>query len=268
MNATIKNNSKMNAQKTTGKVGAKNAPKLSPKELAKITADKKAAANKVANDKIKAAKEAAKAKAAAERKEAAEKRAADKELAKAAKLSVKAAKAAKRETKAAAVNYWLTETRSKSAVKKFCQNNAAAVVPYIDAINAVYNTNFDLGAINGTLEKFALLSELNKLDLNGRVIEERADVVSINFYLTLLERKAKFTDYNGAKFQAYAAQRLAASLVSRSQSSFKKLALYAKAELSAAKYKAATDKIKAADTTALSNMEFLKFATDTFNAAK
>jgi hypothetical protein len=125
-----------------------------------------------------------------------------------------------------------------------------------------------LGAINGTLEIFALLNETHKLNLNGGIVEERADIVSINFYLTLLERKAKFFDYNSNEFKKYAAARLIASLVSRTKSKLKKVHLFAKAELSAAKYKAAADKIKAADTTKLTNAELVNFSIETFNAAK
>jgi hypothetical protein len=181
---------------------------------------------------------------------------------------LKEAKQRKTENKKDIVSFWLDATQSKSAVKKFCANNETILMPYINDINEIYSTNFNVGAINGTLENFAFIHELNKVDFNGNIVEEKRDVVSIRFYLTLLERKAKYTDYNSNEFKTFATKSLKAKCKSATAKQFDKICAEFKNELSAANYKKAISVINNAKTETLSNSEFLTFVLKSFNDVK
>jgi hypothetical protein len=181
---------------------------------------------------------------------------------------LKEAKQRKAENKKDVVAYWLNATQSKSAVKKFCANNEALLMPFINDINEIYNTTYNAGAINGTLENFAFIHELNKIDFDGNIVEEKRDVVSIRFYLTLLERKAKFIDYNSAEFKKESAKSLTAKCKSATAKQFDKICAEFKNELSAANYKKALNVINNAKTETLSNSKFLNFVQKSFENVK
>jgi hypothetical protein len=181
---------------------------------------------------------------------------------------LKEAKQRKTENKKDIVSFWLDATQSKSAVKKFCANNESVLMPFINDINEIYNTTYNVGAINGTLENFAFIHELNKIDFDGNIVEEKRDVVSIRFYLNLLERKAKFIDYNSAEFKTQSAKNLTAKCKSLTAAKFDKICAEYKTELTAANYKKAFSVINNTKTETLSNSKFLAFVLKSFNDVK
>lgn len=174
----------------------------------------------------------------------------------------------KTQAKNDAIDFWLYQTRSKTAVKKFCQNNEAIILPYINKINALYDTNFDIGVINGTLENFAFIHELNVVDIDGNIIEDKKDIVSIKFYLDLLERKAKYIDFSSAEFLKFSAKKTFDKCFSATKSKIAKIKLINKAELSQAKYNSAVKVFDKTQTENLSNSELIYFLHKCFNDVK
>jgi len=174
----------------------------------------------------------------------------------------------KTQAKNEAVDFWMYQTRSKTAVKKFCQNNEAIILPYINKINALYDTNFDIGVINGTLENFAFIHELNVVDIDGNIVEDKKDVVSIKFYLDLLERKAKYIDFSNDDFIKFSAKRTFNKCASATKTQIAKIKLINKAELSQAKYNKAIKVFNDTQTENLSNSALIYFLNKCFNDVK
>lgn len=181
-----------------------------------------------------------------------------------AKDNLKTLRKEKTQAKKEIAEFWLYQTRSKNAVKKFFKDNDTIMMPYIDKINGIYDTTFDIGVINGTLEKFAYIHELNKVDVDGKIIDEKNDVVNINFYLNLLERKAKFVDYNNSDFSKVSNKALLNKCLSSTKNQIAKIMLLNKAELSQANYNKAKKIIDSADTSNMVNSALIYFIEKTF----
>jgi hypothetical protein len=174
----------------------------------------------------------------------------------------------KTQAKNDAIDFWMYQTRSKTAVKKFCQNNEAIILPYINKINALYDTNFDIGVINGTLENFAFIHEINVVDIDGQIVEDKKDIVSIKFYLDLLDRKAKYIDFLGSEFLKFSAKKTFNKCASATKTQIAKIKLINKAELSQAKYNSAVKTFDNTQTENLSNSELIYFLNKCFNDVK
>lgn len=174
-----------------------------------------------------------------------------------ARKEITQARKEKNEVKKDVVFSWLNDTRSKSAIKKYCLDNGLKVLPFINKINDLYGTNFDLGVVNGTLENFALTTEENYIDVNGRILEGKSDFRTIKYYLDLLERKAKFGDYNSKEFKAYNVARLNATKESMLKSEVKKVLTATKLTLNKAEYLRFSKACHSMDTKGLSNSAYL-----------
>jgi len=153
---------------------------------------------------------------------------------------------------------WLNLTRSKNAIKKFISDNKELIQPFLNDINTINETNFDIGVFNGTLENFALIQEINKVDINGNVIEEKNDVRTIGWYLELLERKAKYKDFNDVKFIEFKNKRLNNFLLSKTLKIEKNILFLAKAELSQLNYNKVVKEWKSTNTDNLNNYEYIQ----------
>lgn len=150
---------------------------------------------------------------------------------------IKKARKEKSENKKTISDAWKTATKSKSAIKKYIQDNSELIQPYLDNINTIYNTEFNIGVFNGTLENFAVTSEDYKINVDGKEINEKDEFRNVNWYLVLLERKAKYKDFSSNEFIEYDKKRLTAKCNAILKSELNKIDIRAKIELNKNEYK-------------------------------
>lgn len=172
----------------------------------------------------------------------------EKEKEKNQKEIIKQARKNKNESKKTISDAWKVATKSKSAIKKYISENSELIQPYLDDINTIYNTNFDINVFNGTLENFAITSEDYKVDIDGNEINDKDDFRNVNWYLTLLERKAKYKDYTSTEFLEYDKKRLTAKCKSMLNSEVSKIDTTAKIELNKIEYKKFSKEFKLIET--------------------
>lgn len=172
----------------------------------------------------------------------------EKEKEKNQKEIIKQARKNKNENKKTISDAWKVATKSKSAIKKYISDNSELIQPYLDDINTIYNTNFDINVFNGTLENFSIISEDYKIDVDGNEINEKDDFRNVSWYLTLLERKAKYKDYTNTGFLEYDKKRLTAKCKSMLNSEISKIDTKAKIELNKNEYKKFSKEFKFIET--------------------
>lgn len=161
---------------------------------------------------------------------------------------IKQARKDKNENKKSISDAWKVATKSKSAIKKYIQDNSELIQPYLDNINTIYQTNFDINVFNGTLENFSITSDDYKIDIDGNEINEKDDFRNVNWYLTLLERKAKYKDYTCTEFIEYDKKRLTAKCKSMLNCEILKIDTKAKIELNKTEYKKFSKEFKLIET--------------------
>lgn len=161
---------------------------------------------------------------------------------------IKQARKDKNENKKSISDAWKVATKSKSAIKKYISDNGELIQPYLDDINTIYNTNFDINVFNGTLENFSITSDDYKIDVDGNEINEKDDFRTVNWYLTLLERKAKYKDFASTDFIEYDKKRLTAKCKSMLNSEISKIDTTAKIELNKVEYKKFSKEFKLIET--------------------
>jgi hypothetical protein len=174
------------------------------------------------------------------------------------KNEVANARKSKTENKKEIKAFWLEMTRSKNAIKKFISENSELINPLLNDVNVINNTTFDIGVFNGTLENFALIQEVNKVGINGNILEEKNDIRTIGWYLELLDRKAKYIDYTSDKFTKYKNDRLTKFLASKVVSIANKTLFNAKAELNQVNYNKVVKEWKGTNTDKLNNYEYIQ----------
>jgi hypothetical protein len=174
------------------------------------------------------------------------------------KNQVSDAKKSKSKNKKDIKETWLNLTRSKNAIKKFISENSELIQPFLNDINTINNTTFDIGVFNGTLENFALIQEVNKVDINGNILDEKNDVRTIGWYLELLERKAKYKDFNDVKFIEFKNKRLNNFLISKTLKIEKNTLFLAKADLSITNYNKVVKIWKSTNTEKMNNFEYIQ----------
>ena len=185
---------------------------------------------------------------------------------------IKQARKDKNENKKSISDAWKVATKSKSAIKKYISDNSELILPYLNDINTIYNTNFDINVFNGTLENFAITSEDYKVDIDGKEINDKEDFRNVNWYLTLLERKAKYKDYTSTEFLEYDKKRLTAKCKSMLNSEISKIDTTAKIELNKNEYKKFSKEFKLIETNlykekeTVLNSEILNNSTDLLNS--
>jgi len=161
---------------------------------------------------------------------------------------IKQARKNKNESKKTISDAWKLATKSKSAIKKYISDNSELILPYLDDINTIYNTNFDINVFNGTLENFSITSDDYKTDIDGNEINDKDDFRNVTWYLTLLERKAKYKDYTSTEFLEYDKKRLTAKCKSMLNSEVSKIDTTAKIELNKVEYKKFSKEFKLIET--------------------
>ena len=172
----------------------------------------------------------------------------EKEKEKNQKEIIKQARKNKNENKKIISNAWKLATKSKSAIKKYISENSDLIQPYLDDINTIYKTNFDINVFNGTLENFATTSDDFIIDIDGNEINEKDDFRNVNWYLTLLERKAKYKDYTCSEFIEYDKKRLISKCKSMLNSEVSKIEIKAKIDLNKNEYKKFNKEFKLIET--------------------
>jgi hypothetical protein len=113
-----------------------------------------------------------------------------------AKQNRKALKAAK----AKLLKQWEADNLSKKAVCAYAQSNEQLLIPFLDAINKKHSTKLGVRSFSPSMFKgFGMTWEV-----------ENKTKFSMNFALTLIERKAKFGSPKSEKFVEYTAKRIEA----------------------------------------------------------
>lgn len=185
---------------------------------------------------------------------------------------IKKARKDKNENKKDISNAWKVATKSKSAIKKYIQDNSELIQPYLDNINTIYKTDFNIGVFNGTLENFSITSDDYKIDIDGNEINEKDDFRNVAWYLTLLERKAKYKDFASTEFIEYDKKRLTAKCNSILKSELDKIDITAKIELNKNEYKKFSKEFKLIETNlykdkeTVLNSEILNNSTELLNS--
>ena len=174
---------------------------------------------------------------------------------------IRQAKKDKTQNKKDISNAWKIATKSKSAIKKYIQDNNELIQPLIDNINLINNTNFDIGVFNGTLENFALPYENYKIDFDGNNLEVKDDFRNINWYLTLLDRKIKYSDYNSPLFIEFTQKQVKSKCLSMVANEVKKLITLAKIELNKVEFRKFEKEFRLINNTFNSNSEYLNNVT-------
>ena len=185
---------------------------------------------------------------------------------------IKQARKDKNENKKSISDAWKVATKSKSAIKKYIQDNSELIQPYLDNINTIYKTDFNIGVFNGTLENFSITSDDYKIDVDGNEINEKDDFRNVNWYLILLERKAKYKDFSSTEFIEYDKKRLTAKSNAILKSELNKIDIKAKIELNKTEYKKFSKEFKLIETNlhkekeTVLNSEILNNSTDLLNS--
>ena len=174
---------------------------------------------------------------------------------------IKQARKDKNENKKSISDAWKVATKSKSAIKKYISDNGELIQPYLDDINTIYNTNFDINVFNGTLENFALPYENYKIDFDGNNLEAKDDFRNINWYLTLLDRKIKYSDYNSPLFIEFTQKQIKSKCLSMVANEVKKLVTLAKIELNKVEFRKFEKELRIINNTFNSNSEYINNVT-------
>lgn len=90
---------------------------------------------------------------------------------------------------------WLNDTQSKTALEKYVRDNTEKFENFVKVTNELNASKISVNQINKQLFKFGYLHELNKLDFEGNVIEEKS-FFNIAYFVantnSLLNRFAKY----------------------------------------------------------------------------
>ena len=114
-----------------------------------------------------------------------------------AKIEIKEAKESRNLNASKLLTKWLDDTQSKTALEKYVKDvkNLGFITPLLNDVNKVYNSNVTLNQVNKQLFKFGHVHELNKVDFDGVIIENK-NAFSMKFFATasnsLLSRFAKY----------------------------------------------------------------------------
>ena len=91
---------------------------------------------------------------------------------------------------------WLNDTQSKSALEKYVRDNSEKFMVYLDKVNELNGSKITINQVNKQLFKFGYYHELNKLDFDGNIVEEKS-FFNISFFVansnSLLNRFAKYS---------------------------------------------------------------------------
>jgi hypothetical protein len=174
---------------------------------------------------------------------------------------IRQAKKAKTQNKKDISEAWKTATKSKSAIKKYIQDNSELMQPLLDNINLINNTTFDVGVFNGTLENFALPFENYKIDFDGNNLEMKNDFRNIDWYLTLLDRKILFSDYSSSEFLEYTKKETDKKCKSMVNNEVKKILTTAKIELNKIQFRGFEKKFKLLNNGIQKNTEYINKCT-------
>jgi hypothetical protein len=112
-----------------------------------------------------------------------------------AKIEIKEAKESRNLNASKLLMKWLDDTQSKTALEKYVKNNIDFITPLLNDVNKVHGSNIQMNQVNKQLFKFGHFHELNKVDFDGVIIENKI-VFSMKFFATasnsLLSRFAKY----------------------------------------------------------------------------
>jgi hypothetical protein len=111
-----------------------------------------------------------------------------------AKAKAKAETQAVKDARRSTVDMWNEDNRSISGLSKWAKTAIGVekqkLTEFTSAVNVKYGTQITPATINAKLLKFGYIHELNKVDDKYNVLEQKR-LFSINFMLTLIERRAK-----------------------------------------------------------------------------
>lgn len=114
---------------------------------------------------------------------------------KAQQIEIKEAKEKRNINASKVLNKWLDDTQSKTALEKYVKNNPTFFNELLIDVNKIYNSNVTINQVNKQLFKYGHVHELNKIDFDGNIIEDKI-VFSMKFFATasnsLLSRFAKY----------------------------------------------------------------------------
>ena len=99
---------------------------------------------------------------------------------------------------------------------------------------------------------------LEFIDIAKNILDEKNDVRTIGWYLELLERKAKYKDFNDVKFIEFKNKRLNNFLVSKTLKIEKNTLFLAKADLSITNYNKVVKIWKSTNTEKMNNFEYIQ----------
>ena len=118
-----------------------------------------------------------------------------KEAKKAQQIEIKEAKENRNINASKVLNKWLDDTQSKTALEKYVKNNPTYFSELLIDINKINKSNVTINQVNKKLFKYGHKHELNKIDYDGNIIEDKI-VFSMKFFATasnsLLTRFAKY----------------------------------------------------------------------------
>lgn len=118
-----------------------------------------------------------------------------KEAKKAIQIEIKEAKENRTINGSIILNRWLDDTQSKTALERYVKNNPTYFSELLIDINKINKSNVTINQVNKQLFKYGHKHELNKIDYDGNIIEDKI-VFSMKFFATasnsLLIRFAKY----------------------------------------------------------------------------
>lgn len=114
---------------------------------------------------------------------------------KAQQIEIKEAKEKRNINASKVLNKWLDDTQSKTALEKYVKNNPTYFSELLIDVNKINKSNVAVNQVNKQLFKYGHKHELNKIDFDGNIIEDKI-VFSMKFFATasnsLLTRFAKY----------------------------------------------------------------------------
>lgn len=114
---------------------------------------------------------------------------------KAQQIEIKEAKEKRNINASKVLIKWLEDTQSKTALEKYVKNNPDYFKELLIDINKINKSNVTINQVNKQLFKYGHKHELNKIDFDGNIIEDKI-VFSMKFFATasnsLLTRFAKY----------------------------------------------------------------------------
>jgi hypothetical protein len=118
-----------------------------------------------------------------------------KEAKKAQKEAIKETKDKRKEKAIKIYSKWLDDTQSKTALEKYVKDNKEIILPFLNDTNNLKGSKIDFSQVNKQLFKFGHIHELNKVDYDGTIIENKI-VFNLRYMVTsessLLNRFAKY----------------------------------------------------------------------------